>query len=266
MKTIAELQQEIRGIRKELNSLDGRLDALDTELLNYKDVAFDHSEYKRIYEIAKAMPIIKHPLIKENIAIKNNYFGILLMIATIDDSISQEQLLFLQRMILSDPMNDRLDYYLKSLGTIRCENVLFQINETVKLKLGEQLLLDMIILANLTHGNSTGSYEMIASIAAFLGKNKECLANISKVALAVLQQDVSGLQLGYQDIIDMECNFGYYLSEINGWSEKFTEASIRIQQELRERQVKGLMKRSNEKAGNISEEEEYGEDWYYYKD
>lgn len=87
MKTIAELQQEIRSIRKELSILDGRLDAMDTELLGYKDVTSDDSEYKRIYEIAKTMPVIKHPIVQETIPIKNNYFGMLLMVAVVDDSI-----------------------------------------------------------------------------------------------------------------------------------------------------------------------------------
>ena len=50
MKSIAELQQEIRSIRNEIIKLDARLEVLDSELLNYKDTPTENSEYKRIYE------------------------------------------------------------------------------------------------------------------------------------------------------------------------------------------------------------------------
>ena len=264
MKRIAELQQEIRSIRKELSTIDNRLDAMNTELLNYKDVTSDNSEYKRIYEIAKTMPVIKHPVIEEHISTKNNYFGILLMIATVDDSLSEEQLLFLQRMVLSDLNNSRLDYYLGSLGTIQRENVLFKMEENVKTKLAEQLLLDMMILANLTRGVSRNAYEIIASIASFVGKNKDCLTIVSKVASAMLRQDISGLLQGHQETIDINNRFGFYLTEINGWKEHVAEASlIQYQCEVRNYQGREV---SQVAFFHMSEEEEYGESWYYYKD
>lgn len=251
MKTIAELQQEIRSIRKELESLDGRLDAIDAELLNFKEVASDSSEYKRIYEIAKTMPLIKHPIIKENIATKNNYFGILLMIATVDDSLNEDQLLFLQRMVLADVNNSRLDYYLGSLGAIQRENVLYKMDGVIKAKLSEQLLLDMIILANLSHTVSRNSYEIIVSIAALVKKGKTSLSMISKVASAILRQDISDLVLEHKEIDDMDSRFGYYLVEIKGWKECASHQGKEI---------------SKTAFFHMSEKEEYGNNWYYYRD
>ena len=115
MKTISELQQEIRSIRSEMTKLDSRLEVLDSELVNYKDTPTEKSEYKRIFDIAKSMPIFKHPILKESLNVKNNYFAVLLMVITVDDSLSDEQLLFLQRMVMTDSRNSRLDHYLGSI-------------------------------------------------------------------------------------------------------------------------------------------------------
>lgn len=250
MKTIAELQQEIRDIRKELKLLDNRLDAMDKELLNYKDITSDKSEYKRIYEIAKTMPIISHPVIKENVAVKNNYFAILLMVATVDDSLSDEQLLFLQRMVLSDLNNSRLDYYLGSLGTIHRENVIYKMNEVVKTKLSEQLLLDMMILANLSHSTSRESYEIIANIATLLNKDKQSLSDIAKTASAVLRQNITDLVSGCEQIIYMNEQFGYYLSKIDGWEECVANANAFKYPKI------------TISAEFFPEEEEYWSKWY----
>lgn len=141
MKSIAELQQEIRSIRNEIIKLDARLEVLDSELLNYKETPTENSEYKRIYEIAQIMPILLHPIVKETLAVKKNYFGILMMIVTVDDSINENQLLFLQRMVMQDKYNSRLDYYLSSMGAIHSEDVLLKMDEQIKKNMGKILFL-----------------------------------------------------------------------------------------------------------------------------
>lgn len=220
MKTIAEMQHEIRSIRDVLTSLDNRLNDLDKELLNHKDGANDHSEYQRIYEIAKSMPVIKHPLMEEKLEVKNNYFAILLMIAVLDDSISDEQLLFLQRIVMADSDNDRIDYYLGNLGTIQEYNVLLKMNNAMKkIRLGESLILDMMILTNLSHGDKRNRFKIIANIACFLGKSKDSLRKVARVARVVLQQDKSHFPEKEQDVLYWNSYFGYYLSEIKGWND-----------------------------------------------
>lgn len=47
-KLIAEIQQELRSIRTELQKMDSRLSALDDKLVNYKDAVNEDSKYKRI--------------------------------------------------------------------------------------------------------------------------------------------------------------------------------------------------------------------------
>jgi hypothetical protein len=264
MKTIAELQQEIRNIRKELNNLDDRLNGIDSELVNYKDAPMDNSEYKRLYEIAKMMPKINHPIIAQSLSVRNNYFGILLMIATIDDNLNEGQLLFLQRMILADANNSRLDYYLGNLGSINPENILIRMNEAVKTTFSDQLLLDMMILFNLSSGSTRNACKFVASIATFTGKNKAVLMRISKVAVAVLKQDICDLPTPYQDTIDMDNQFGFYLGEIPGWKERIVEANV-AKHKREERNYEG---RNVSKTAffHMSEEEEYGENWIYYKD
>ena len=228
MKTIAELQQEIRSIRNEISKLDARLEVLDTELINHKDTPTEKSEYKRIYDIAKTMPIIQHPIADETLAVKKNYFGILMMIITIDDSVNEDQLLFLQRMVMSDKNNSRLDYYLSSMGTIHSEDVLLKMDEQIKEKYGKMLVLDMLLLSGLSKGTAKNSGQVIANIATFLGIVKSELQYIVVAAKAILVQNIDNISVDEPQIIKMNESFGYYLTEISGWKNQVEKANASI--------------------------------------
>lgn len=52
MKTIAEIQQEIRFIRTEIGNLDYRLQKVSDELSNFKEIEYTESVYQTIYEMA----------------------------------------------------------------------------------------------------------------------------------------------------------------------------------------------------------------------
>ena len=190
MKTISELQQEIRSIQKSLQLLESRLKVLDDDLVNFKEVAQENSLFQKVYELASGMPIIKHPLMQENQSVKNNYFAILIMIATLEDSINENQLLFLQRIIMDDPYNKWLNHYVGQIRKLKPENVVYNCDEAVKKKLAEQLLLDSLIIANLSHAKTNKTFELIAQIAAFLGINKDITGHISEIALTVLTQNI----------------------------------------------------------------------------
>lgn len=220
--------------------------------------------YKRIYEIAKTMPIIHHPIVKESVAIKNNYFGMLLMIAASGDSICEEQLLFMQRIILGDADNSRFDYYLGNLGTIERENVLFKMDATIKEKYADLLLVDMMILTKLSKGQTRNAYEIISNIAAFLNKDKASLKSVSEVARDILMQRIGIHYKDYNQVFAFNEKYGHYLSEIAGWENLMREATVeQLRKEKRNYEDKEVSKAAN---FYMSEEEEYGSDWYYYKD
>lgn len=145
MKTISELQQEIRNMQADMNK---RLSEINDELVNYKDAGMSGSVYKQICGIAQNMPIIKHPIINQGIAVKNNYFAILILIATCENSINDDQLLFLQRMAMADSQRTTIDQYMSGIGNLNPQNVIYNINDSVKY-LKNQLVLDMLIIASL---------------------------------------------------------------------------------------------------------------------
>lgn len=91
MKTISELQQELRLVRKDLAKMDERLSKIDAELMSFKDSLHDDTNFKHIYALAEAMPVIPHPVVAMQQKSKSIYFGILLMVATLEDSISEQQ-------------------------------------------------------------------------------------------------------------------------------------------------------------------------------
>lgn len=221
MKTIAELQSEIREIKKDLLDIDAHLDSIDTELSGYKSFSGISSRSDSLYELAQTFPKIYHPILKENLTVKNNYFSILLMISTMDDSINDEQLLFLQRIALADQQNSRLDSYLSELGKINFKNALYQLDETVKNRYSKQLLLDMIILSNLSKNENRKAYEVIASISAFLNIEKQTVREITQVAKTILLND----SIYLPDISYIQC-FDYYLCDVFGYEKMMRQRLV----------------------------------------
>ena len=136
-------------MRKDLAKMDERLSVIDAELMSFKDSAQGDTNFQHIYNLAEAMPIIPHPVVTMDQKSKSVYFGILLMIATLEDSISEQQLLFLQRMAMSDTNRNRIDYYMGSLGKIQPDNVIFCLDDEVILSHADQLLLDLIVVAKM---------------------------------------------------------------------------------------------------------------------
>lgn len=224
MKTISELQQEIRSMQMELQEINNRLSNINDALLNYKDSGINDTKYKRIYEIAETMPIIEHPIIHYGYTLKNSYFAILILVATCEDSINDEQLLFLQRMAMADNQRTSIDLYMAGIGSVSIENVIFKMHDDVK-NLSNQLVLDMLMIANLGKIKSQLTYEVIANITKFIGVSEYELRMISVIAKSILLQrcdeSVKAMGLGYMEKID--CQFGYYLSTVKNWKKYLIE-------------------------------------------
>jgi len=217
MKTISELQQEIRTIRGDLAKMDERLASIDTELLSFKDSLQSGTNFDHIYNLAEAMPIITHPITSFQQSAKSTYMGIVLMTATLEDSITDQQLLFLQRMIMADPDRKRIDYYMGSLGKLQPDNVIFQLSDEAITAHGSQLLLDMMIVAQLGKLCTTKTFGVISDIASVLGKDKRMVTKITQVAVAVLTQSYEKIPRDSTTVLYMDEHFGYYLGELPGW-------------------------------------------------
>lgn len=218
MKTISELQQELRLVRKNLAKMDERLSVIDTELMAFKDsVQGGDTNFQHIYNLAEAMPIIPHPVATMEQKSKSIYFGILLMVATLEDSISEQQLLFLQRMAMSDTNHNRIDYYMGSLGKIQPDNVIFCLDDEMILSHADQLLLDLIVVAKLGRNCTMKSFGVISDLASILKKNKADFTEIADVAAAVLRQDWSHLSKNPTTVVSFDSKYGHYLNELTGW-------------------------------------------------
>lgn len=226
MKTISELQQEIRCMQKKLINISEHLTDIDNELLKYKDTFKSESTYKEIYEIAKTMPIIDHPIINYDYSIRNNYFAILILIATCEDGINENQLLFLQRMVMADKQRTSIDLYMAGIGSISPENVFFKIKDEIKENMSDRLMLDMLIIANLSLVKSRKTYEIISNIAALFEIDKDTMTHLSQIAMVILKQDITNVELEMSKflIIKADERYRYYLSEISGWNELLMNA------------------------------------------
>ena len=267
MKTISELQCEIRSMQTELRNMDEHLNEISDELMNYKDSGTGKSDYEKIYRVVQTMPIIEHPIIKYGYESKNNYFAILILVATCEDSINNEQKIFLQRMIMADSQRSTIDAYLNGISTINIENVIFNIHEDIKHNLAKQLVLDMIIIANLSKIQTEKTFGLITNIAAFLEIDSDDLIHISNIALTILKQNIREYRnnINKATIIGDEESFGYYLNEVPGWNILINQERKRLMEELLSN-VKNSGKTTSKPLGaEMSTKEEYGEDWYYYE-
>lgn len=242
MKTISELQQELRLVRRDLAKMDERLSEIDAELMSFKDSVQGDTNFKHIYNLAEAMPIIPHPVVSMQQQYKSIYFGILLMIATLEDSISEQQLLFLQRMVMADVARNRIDYYMGSLGKIQPDNVIFCLDDKVILSHADQLLLDLIVIAKLGRNCTMKSFGVISDLASILKKNKADFAEVADVAAAVLKQDWSHLSKTPSVAFSFDSKYGYYLSELTGWKAYVEEIQIK-------KAITGLVNALNRKIG-----------------
>lgn len=260
MKTISELQQEIRTMQTELLKINNQLSEVNDELLNYKDSGIKQSIYKNIYEVAKRMPVIEHPIIRYNMSVKNNYFAILMLIATCEDSVNNSQLLFLQRMIMADKQRTSIDSYMAGVKSISPENVIFKIEDDIKHDLAFQILLDMMIIANIGNVKTKNTFELIANISSILGIEFRDVSRISVVSKTMLMQDINTICAeGYEIIENDDLQFGYYLQEIDGWSDLLESAKqqrIKAEEERKKQNPVGLEQNAKD---------EYGENWFYYE-
>jgi uncharacterized protein YsxB (DUF464 family) len=173
------------------------------------------------------------------------------MIASVDNSVNEDQLLFLQRMIMADENRKQIDCYLEENVKIQSENVLYELDDVIKKDYADILILDMLIIANLSKEKTKNIFNIIANIAAFMGKEKNDISRICSVATVILKQNIEGLSNEFRDILEVDKKYGYYLSEIPSWKEKIDEA----------------VKQSMHLISAFHDlKEKYGKDWFYYTD
>lgn len=223
--------------------MDKHLSDIDSELLMFKDSQQKDTNYDHIYNLAEAMPVLLHLIVSFSQTEKSVYFGVLLMVATHEDSISEQQLLFLQRMVMADANSRRIDYYMGNLGKIQLDNVIFHLGDETVAKYGKQLVLDAIIVAKLGKNCTGKSWQIIADIATIFGIPKEVFAETCKIAAAILTQSSNTLTGGLEYMINVDRHYGYYLQEITDWkkrSEKAWEEYSHIE-EIKEKAQKELL-------------------------
>lgn len=160
----------------------------------------------------------------------------------------------------------------------------------------DRLILDMLIIANMSSVKSRKTYEIIADIAALFAIDKETLTCLSQIATAILKQDIMIIkrEMKASLIIRADERYGYYFCKISGWDELLRGAREQqkanniggvvkefynvLGQCLKATGTSGIIdvasklndnktetKEKNDDiiwTNDISEEQEYGDDWY----
>jgi len=261
MKTIAEIQQEIRFIKTEIGNLDERLQKVSDELSNFKEIGFTESVYQTIYDMARHMPIIKHPIVNQEASVKGNYFAILVSVAGMDDSINNDQLLLLQRMIIGDQDRGRLENYTGLSNKLSLKDIIYNIDSVIKGQLAKQLTLDLFLIIGLSRKKTHDIFSALADIISIFEIDRNELKEISDVSVVILKQSAKN-DWNYKTIIKANQDFGYYLSELDDWLDILKAA----EKEKEDVEKRILQEKLASKLVGVERNayEEYGENWYHY--
>lgn len=220
MRSISDLQKEIEYLHRDLAKLNKRLLAVGNELADYRALQNNKISYDEIYALAESMPVIKHPICDIQPEGKAIYVSLLLMIATLENELNDRQLLFLQRMIMSDEDWNKLDIYFANMRRFQPDNVIFHLQNKNILSYSDQLLLDMMLIAKLGKHCTSKTMNLIADIAVALDKDKNKVRKIIIVAKALLTHNLQVIENYKFNYLYLNSTYGYYFTDIPEWNSK----------------------------------------------
>lgn len=220
MRSISDLQKEIEYLHRDLAKLNKRLLAVGDELDGYRALQNTEINYDEIYALAESMPVIKHPICDMHPEEKAIYVSLLLMVATLENELNDRQLLFLQRMIISDEDWNKLDIYFANMRRFQPDDVIFYLQNKNILSYSNQLLLDMMLIAKLGKNCTGKSMKLIADIAVALDKDKDKnkIREIIIVAKALLTHNLNVIEANQSDYLHINNLYGYYFKEFSNWN------------------------------------------------
>ncbi len=195
MKTIEELQAELRLICSELEKLKESQKA-ETREVNFREIAARAERY----------PILGHPMVNEVEHTKDMYILMLLSVAALDDEKYEESFMTIYRIAFGMNFSGNIESLFLSAKSMKFETLdectwLF-LNSKLRLVL---LLECMMIAAGFENGKRR-AMEYIAQLAVMLNVGKDEIEFLANLARVVLTQDLNEYKTDflnvYGDIFD----------------------------------------------------------------
>ena len=184
MKTLTDIQVELRQLSEQIRLLTG-----DIEKLKPRAVDKIQQTYNEVMRLAKKYPICNKELMKALDITKKYYFHYLAMIVDQASSDGVEQLLFISRIACGIKYDLGIEEILKDTAKLKEEFLTEGIDTIGDLKYS--LLLDMLIIANMTGCASTERLTYIVDLAILFQCDESDIRTLSILSSAILKNSLS---------------------------------------------------------------------------
>ncbi len=220
MKTIEQLQNELRAFAEEMN---GALEQMKEKTAEENGF---NADFEQISANACRYPIEGHPMANEDEHSKKCYITMLLSVVRYEPKMLSESLLYAHRVAFGMGYLSRgenlKDEFLSAQTLTFAQldeiTVLFKDND-LRLMLIEECL----IMAGAFDKNKSDAFNYIAEIAVMLNVNKKQLTFLGNMAAVILTRDMSNYKC---DVANKYSMFDCYLKDICPLEKRFEMLSI----------------------------------------
>lgn len=194
MKSILDIQQDVRKLEILMDQLAGQLTQMnrDLDILREAEHTSLEIDYKQIEQLVQHTPLKGHPLerLKDDYA-KKLYLMVLLSLIQIDDEEMSEKKIFVASILKQSQLELSLEELIKYSLSKRDE--VFNIAGKIKGDYKYFLIMDMLIILGFAGIGNEQSYTYVTYICAVLGVDKEKVYELSLLARVILEQSADSI-------------------------------------------------------------------------
>ena len=203
MKTIGEIQSELRKLCQELEALKQEQEAKANEV-----------DLKKISAVASRYPIENHPMLNEDEHHKDMYLQILFSVAVLEKQNNEDGIKTICRIAYGMGYAGDFERLLIKANTMNFD-ILDECTRLFgKSELKYILLLECMLVTAEFDGGKRRALEYISELAVLLNITKEDIVFLANLARVILTQDLN------EYTIDMQTNTSLYdCYLVNFWSE-----------------------------------------------
>lgn len=191
MKSLLDIQQEIRELEKNMSSLTNDLKSIQSDIENMRNTSPDTGiDYSKIEVLAKQIPFKNHPLGQlQNDSASQSYLEMLLNLVRLDADrdATINRMAFVQWIQMKSKTNWTLEELYKDSFNITKESY-YNFSEAITGKYRDYFMVDALMVANLGRKVNREILEYLAELSGILGINKEKLKELSLIAHIALSQ------------------------------------------------------------------------------
>lgn len=217
MKSLLDIQQDIRELEKNVANITDTVKEIDSNLEELRSDGQEKSiDWFKISILAKNIKFKNHPIkkIKDSL-IQKAYIKLLLNIVMFDSDIelSLSRLIFIQWIKTESKIGLALEDLYKDCYKMKPETY-YEIADSIPEEYRENLIVDTLIVAHLGGTANAEIYKYIADIVAIFGIEKERLITLSFVSKVSLRQDTNWMKREDKGrLIRKSKKYGHYISE-----------------------------------------------------